>query len=84
MFVFPSIHLLCQLSLTPDSDWGGEGSLGCGIGYGYLHRLPAHKTTAQPQTDLEMGAPEKPSPIASSAPPAEGYSDVSAASGISA
>jgi len=26
--------------LTPNSAWGGEGSLGCGIGYGYLHRIP--------------------------------------------
>jgi hypothetical protein len=23
------------------SNWGGEGSLGCGIGYGYLHRIPS-------------------------------------------
>ncbi|XP_004081333.1 Golgi reassembly-stacking protein 1 isoform X1 [Oryzias latipes] len=26
--------------VTPNADWGGEGSLGCGIGYGYLHRIP--------------------------------------------
>ncbi|CAB1328490.1 unnamed protein product [Coregonus sp. 'balchen'] len=26
--------------ITPNSEWGGEGSLGCGIGYGYLHRIP--------------------------------------------
>lgn len=26
--------------IIPDSSWGGEGSLGCGIGYGYLHRIP--------------------------------------------
>lgn len=29
-----------QVLLTPNSEWGGEGSLGCGIGYGYLHRIP--------------------------------------------
>ena len=29
-----------EVLLTPNSAWGGEGSLGCGIGYGYLHRIP--------------------------------------------
>ena len=28
------------MSITPNGAWGGEGSLGCGIGYGYLHRIP--------------------------------------------
>lgn len=67
-----------QVVLTPNSDWGGEGSLGCGIGYGYLHRIPAQKSIP-PQQDLEMGGPAVSS--ASSPPstqPAEGYSDVSA------
>ena len=68
----------CQVSLTPNSDWGGEGSLGCGIGYGYLHRLPAHKVGGIPhaQTDVESGgAPRSTAPAAS--PPTEGFSDVS-------
>ncbi|KAA0719167.1 Golgi reassembly-stacking protein 1 [Triplophysa tibetana] len=30
-----------EVVVTPNSAWGGEGSLGCGIGYGYLHRIPA-------------------------------------------
>ncbi|XP_064465633.1 Golgi reassembly-stacking protein 2-like isoform X2 [Ornithodoros turicata] len=29
-----------EVSITPNKGWGGEGSLGCGIGYGYLHRIP--------------------------------------------
>ncbi|KAF7711892.1 Golgi reassembly-stacking protein 2 [Silurus meridionalis] len=29
-----------EVVITPNSTWGGEGSLGCGIGYGYLHRIP--------------------------------------------
>lgn len=29
-----------EVTLKPNSKWGGEGSLGCGIGYGYLHRIP--------------------------------------------
>uniref|UniRef100_A0A4W5QXM7 Golgi reassembly stacking protein 2 n=1 Tax=Hucho hucho TaxID=62062 RepID=A0A4W5QXM7_9TELE len=28
--------------IIPHFEWGGEGSLGCGIGYGYLHRIPTH------------------------------------------
>ena len=33
-----------EVLLTPNSAWGGEGSLGCGIGYGYLHRIPIRTT----------------------------------------
>ncbi|KHN88376.1 Golgi reassembly-stacking protein 2 [Toxocara canis] len=29
-----------EVTLTPNSAWGGEGCLGCDIGYGYLHRIP--------------------------------------------
>ncbi|XP_034417172.1 Golgi reassembly-stacking protein 2-like isoform X2 [Cyclopterus lumpus] len=29
-----------EVVITPNCDWGGDGSLGCGIGYGYLHRIP--------------------------------------------
>ncbi|KAL4216988.1 Golgi reassembly-stacking protein 1 [Mactra antiquata] len=29
-----------EVTITPNTSWGGEGSLGCGIGYGYLHRIP--------------------------------------------
>ncbi|XP_006878912.1 PREDICTED: Golgi reassembly-stacking protein 2 [Elephantulus edwardii] len=29
-----------EVIITPNSAWGGEGSIGCGIGYGYLHRIP--------------------------------------------
>ncbi|KAJ1929143.1 hypothetical protein IWQ60_001247 [Tieghemiomyces parasiticus] len=29
-----------QVSITPSRDWGGEGLLGCDIGFGYLHRIP--------------------------------------------
>lgn len=29
-----------EVVITPNSAWGGDGSLGCGIGYGYLHRIP--------------------------------------------
>ncbi len=35
-----------EVLLTPNSAWGGEGSLGCGIGYGYLHRIPIREEKA--------------------------------------
>ncbi|KAK7987679.1 hypothetical protein PG989_007994 [Apiospora arundinis] len=30
-----------EVSIVPSRDWGGEGALGCVLGYGALHRLPA-------------------------------------------
>lgn len=29
-----------EVVIIPNSKWGGEGSLGAGIGFGYLHRIP--------------------------------------------
>jgi len=36
------------VSIVPNKDWGGSGSLGCDIGYGYLHRIPLSPTTSPP------------------------------------
>ncbi|KAG0720003.1 Golgi reassembly-stacking protein 2 [Chionoecetes opilio] len=33
-----------EVTVTPDTQWGGSGSLGCGIGYGYLHRIPTQRS----------------------------------------
>ncbi|PHH58988.1 hypothetical protein CDD81_3960 [Ophiocordyceps australis] len=30
-----------EVTIQPSRDWGGEGALGCMLGYGALHRLPA-------------------------------------------
>lgn len=35
--------------VTPNGAWGGEGSLGCGIGYGYLHRIPVQTDVPSPK-----------------------------------
>ncbi|CAN7990663.1 unnamed protein product [Ixodes hexagonus] len=37
-----------ELNITPNKAWGGDGSLGCGIGYGYLHRIPTKPGSAAP------------------------------------
>lgn len=34
-----------EVIITPNTQWGGEGSLGAGIGFGYLHRIPIRITT---------------------------------------
>ncbi|XP_032807128.1 Golgi reassembly-stacking protein 2-like isoform X3 [Petromyzon marinus] len=34
-----------EVIITPNKSWGGEGLLGCGIGYGYLHRIPTRPFT---------------------------------------
>ncbi|XP_014669837.1 PREDICTED: Golgi reassembly-stacking protein 2-like [Priapulus caudatus] len=36
-----------EVTITPSTAWGGEGSMGCGIGYGYLHRIPARPELKQ-------------------------------------
>lgn len=53
-----------EVSLTPNDAWGGEGCLGCDIGYGYLHRIPTSIDRAppsnipvQPQTTLPSAVP---------------------------
>ncbi|XP_028157115.1 Golgi reassembly-stacking protein 2 [Ostrinia nubilalis] len=37
-----------EVNITPNHNWGGEGSLGCGIGYGYLHRIPIRNIYPMP------------------------------------
>lgn len=37
-----------EVVITPNNTWGGEGSLGCGIGYGYLHRIPIRHVIPPP------------------------------------
>lgn len=41
MYVYNTDEDTCrEVIIKPDPKWAGEGSLGCGIGYGYLHRIP--------------------------------------------
>ncbi|XP_067647576.1 Golgi reassembly-stacking protein 2 [Eurosta solidaginis] len=39
-----------EVTIKPNSNWGGEGALGCGIGYGYLHRIPVQSVDAVAKT----------------------------------
>ncbi|KAL0272334.1 UNVERIFIED_CONTAM: hypothetical protein PYX00_005349 [Menopon gallinae] len=60
LYVYNTVEDSCrEVTITPSSSWGGEGSLGCGIGYGYLHRIP-----------IRVGDPGKEKPAATMKPPA--------------
>lgn len=68
-----------EITLTPNVGWGGEGSLGCGIGYGYLHRIPirtaSSPATSKSQTSTNSAMPSANNgldiaPLLSTLPPA--------------
>ncbi|XP_061696767.1 Golgi reassembly-stacking protein 2 [Syngnathoides biaculeatus] len=41
LYVYNTDTVECrEVYVRPNCNWGGAGSLGCGIGYGYLHRVP--------------------------------------------
>ncbi|KAK4685800.1 hypothetical protein P7C73_g4345, partial [Tremellales sp. Uapishka_1] len=43
---------LREVVIIPNRQWGGEGLLGCGVGFGLLHRIPRPATPlAPPQGD---------------------------------
>ncbi|XP_029309128.1 Golgi reassembly-stacking protein 1a [Cottoperca gobio] len=50
-----------EVVVTPNGAWGGEGSLGCGIGYGYLHRIPINSDVS-PEEPPTPAPGEEPSP----------------------
>ncbi|KAH7727522.1 Protein Y42H9AR.1 [Aphelenchoides avenae] len=48
-----------EVSLTPNSNWGGEGCLGCDIGYGYLHRIPVSVDRSKPSNNSVQFVPQE-------------------------
>ncbi|XP_056289827.1 Golgi reassembly-stacking protein 1-like [Pseudoliparis swirei] len=63
-----------ELLVTPNGAWGGEGNLGCGIGYGYLHRIPMRPALPQSSViDLEELVASDPAEV----PPVEACSPCS-------
>ncbi|KAM4728191.1 Golgi reassembly-stacking protein 1a [Anableps anableps] len=75
-----------DVMVTPNGAWGGEGSLGCGIGYGYLHRIPANPevSTVKPTIPVteEKSSPQEPThgyteaPLMAPSTPSEDLLDV--------
>ncbi|XP_074013413.1 Golgi reassembly-stacking protein 1 [Numenius arquata] len=62
-----------EVVVTPNGAWGGEGSLGCGIGYGYLHRIPTQSLVSKkkPESKPPSPSPEAGAPV----PPTNGYTE---------
>ncbi|XP_069009905.1 Golgi reassembly-stacking protein 2-like isoform X3 [Embiotoca jacksoni] len=60
-----------EVVITPNSDWGGEGSLGCGIGYGYLHRIPTLPFAEGKKISFPARTPGEPAPS-----PKDGFTEV--------
>ncbi|XP_010017351.1 PREDICTED: Golgi reassembly-stacking protein 1 [Nestor notabilis] len=62
-----------EVVVTPNGAWGGEGSLGCGIGYGYLHRIPTQSVISKkkPESKPPSPLPEAGTPVA----PTDGYTE---------
>nr|XP_054756193.1 Golgi reassembly-stacking protein 2-like [Lytechinus pictus] len=73
-----------EVTITPNRNWGGEGSMGCGIGYGYLHRIPTRSFPEGQSIDisahLKASAAAAAAGDQSTAPPPDGFSEVSLAS----
>lgn len=64
-----------ELNITPNKAWGGDGSLGCGIGYGYLHRIPTKPGSAAPTwTPGKLPSKDGFSPVQLTAPSIAGDS----------
>ncbi|NWI52532.1 GORS1 protein, partial [Calyptomena viridis] len=60
-----------EVVVTPNGAWGGEGSLGCGIGYGYLHRIPTQSITSKKKPESKPPSPEAGTPV----PSTNGYTE---------
>lgn len=62
LYVYNSVEDVCrEVNIIPNSSWGGEGSIGCGIGYGYLHRIPIRGNSSEIITPSNLNLSEKPS-----------------------
>uniref|UniRef100_A0A8D0L1J5 Golgi reassembly stacking protein 1 n=1 Tax=Sphenodon punctatus TaxID=8508 RepID=A0A8D0L1J5_SPHPU len=63
-----------EVFVTPNGAWGGEGSLGCGIGYGYLHRIPTQPLIPKKKPEMNPPSP-MPSEDTAPVPPTNGYTE---------
>lgn len=67
LFVYNSDYdVTREAILVPNRSWGGEGLLGCGVGYGLLHRIPKPQDRVEPPPHPD---PPRTNAGQSSAPP---------------
>jgi len=57
-----------EVTITPNGAWGGEGSVGCGIGYGYLHRIPMGDDYLTPAAPPQVSSVSPPNSMTSATP----------------
>jgi hypothetical protein len=72
LFVYNSASDVVRRAVVhPREGWGGEGLLGCGIGFGYLHRLPhtARRTPGIARAQDMIPAAPRPARPSGWAPP---------------
>jgi len=73
LFVYNSDYdVTREAILVPNRSWGGEGLLGCGVGYGLLHRIPKPQDGARPSAqayDDDPYAAPAPPPAQRAPPP---------------
>ncbi|XP_071445692.1 Golgi reassembly-stacking protein 2 [Hetaerina americana] len=73
LYVYNTQEDACrEVTITPNSGWGGEGSVGCGIGYGYLHRIPirnSHEARKLRVVKAAVSPPASKEPMPATAPP---------------
>ncbi|KAM7532443.1 hypothetical protein Aperf_G00000133044 [Anoplocephala perfoliata] len=49
LYVYNSVTDQCRdVTLIPNLSWGGDGMLGCEIGFGYLHQIPRLQQPSSP------------------------------------
>lgn len=68
-----------EVTIHPSRDWGGEGALGCVLGYGALHRLPAPLSEPVSAPGETMFDGEAKDPDASFAPATDAAAGAAAA-----
>ncbi|BGP58483.1 hypothetical protein JCM8202v2_006152 [Rhodotorula sphaerocarpa] len=68
LFVYNSDYdVTREAILVPNRSWGGEGLLGCGVGYGLLHRVPKPQDRVEPPPHPDP--PRTASGLPAAAPP---------------
>ncbi len=54
LFVYNTVFDSCrEVQIVPSRSWGGDGLLGCSLGYGYLHKLSQSNSAVKQQVSQD-------------------------------